>query len=489
MGRVITWVASVATVAAVLSTAQPAGATSLPPVNGAFTGIASISRTDAWAVGWRQDGDDGDLSLFEHWDGTGWKVVPGAHDDTDYPILRDVAAVSSNDVWAVGSDARGPIAEHWDGAAWSMVSPPSPTPGRWYASQIVSVTARATDDVWAVGWSLPRSTVHAVIEHWDGTTWSRVPAASLPRVDQSLAGVAAVASDDAWAVGSSEHGDLVEHWDGTAWTIVQDAASARSTALAAVSADGPADVWAVGNAGGPTPGPFVEHWDGSRWQSVPMSDATRLAAGILDVAVASRDDVWAAGIAPNDDAGVIEHWDGDRWTVDATLDLPVQGGGSSAISAGPGTAWAVGSVYDFVGELLIPVAARRHNERWQLLGSQAPVIHRASLRVTTSSRTAHIGDRVAFEVHATNVENRQTNLWINYVNPEGFNLRREICVDGPSADTPSCEFSYVPAHDRVTVKVTGRVTGPGPYASVTFCAILIDKPTTTCKTGRISIVS
>jgi hypothetical protein len=477
-----------AMVAAVLSTAQPASATSLPPVNGEFTGVASISPTDAWAVGWRQDGDDGDLSLFEHWNGTSWEIVPGAHDDTEYPILRDVAAVSSTDVWAVGSDAGGPIAEHWDGVAWSMTKPPSPIDGG-YDSQLVSVSARAWNDVWAVGWFLPRFTVRALVEHWDGHTWSRVAGAPLSHVDHTLAGVVAVAPDDAWAVGSSEAGDLIEHWDGTRWTITPGAAlDAGSTGLTAVSGDGPSDVWAVGNAGGATPGTFVERWDGSHWRSVPMTASTRQAAGILDVSVASRNDVWAAGIGRNDDTGVIEHWDGDRWTVAANLDLPVQGGGFSAIAAAPGPAWAVGSVYDFVGELLSPVVARRHAQRWQLLGSQAPVIHRASLRVTTSSRTAHIGDRVVFEVNATNVENRQTNLWINYVNPEGFNLRSEICVDGPSADTPSCEFSYVPAHDRVAVKVTGRVTGPGAHASVTFCAILIDKPTTSCKTGRISIV-
>jgi hypothetical protein len=483
--------ASITMAAAVLSMAPPAGATSLPPVNGELTGVASISPTDAWAVGWRQDGDDGDLSLFEHWDGNGWSVVPGAHDETEYPILRDVSAVSSTDVWAVGSDAGGPIAEQWDGDAWRMTRPPAPTPG--YASQLLSVSARAWNDVWAVGWFLPRDTVHALIEHWDGNTWSRVRAASAPRADQGLSGIVAIAPDDAWAVGSSraigtsKTGDLVEHWDGASWTIVADAGGhVGYNWLNSVAAAGPSNVWAVGSSGSDF-GTFVERWDGSDWRSVPLSSATRRTADIVDVSVVSGDDVWAAG--SNEDGGVIEHWDGDRWGVAATLALPVRGGGFSAIATGPGPAWAVGSVYDFVGELLIPEVARQQRDRWHLLGAQAPIIHRASLRVTTSGRTAHVGDRVSFEVHATNVENRQTNLWINYVNPEGFDLRREICVDGPSADTPSCEFSYVPAHDRVAVKVTGRVTGsPGMDASVTFCAILIDKPTTSCKTGRISIV-
>jgi hypothetical protein len=248
-------------------------------------------------------------------------------------------------------------------------------------------------------------------------------------------------------------------------------------------------VWAVGNTAflnGSTS--FVEHWDGSAWHTVPLTRATGHAALLADVSVAAPDDVWAVGAPSSGREGVIEHWDGSHWRVASTLDLPTARGGLLAVSTLPGATWAVGSFYDGTGELTSPIVAERHTNGWHLFGSRAPVIHRASLRVTTSSRTAHIGDRVIFEAHATNVENRRTNLWINYVDPEGFVLHRERCVAGPSADTPSCEFSYVPAHDRVEVRVIGRVTGPGEDASVTFCAILVDRPTKACKRGSIQIV-
>ncbi len=81
--------------------------------------------------------------------------------------LNAVAAISSNDVWAVGGDTDfliTAIIEHWDGKAWSLV--PSPT----YVSsndsggayRLNAVAAISTSDVWAVG-------DDNRIEHWNGT--------------------------------------------------------------------------------------------------------------------------------------------------------------------------------------------------------------------------------------------------------------------------------------------------------------------------------
>ena len=45
-------------------------------------------------------------------------------------VLNGVAAVSSNDVWAVGFWVDGlqrrTLAEHWDGTSWTVVSTPYP---------------------------------------------------------------------------------------------------------------------------------------------------------------------------------------------------------------------------------------------------------------------------------------------------------------------------------------------------------------------------
>ena len=65
-----------------------------------------------------------------HWDGSQWSVVesPGPGKSN---ILSDVAALSANDVWAVGyeTDINGhslALIEHWDGSLWSVVKRPGP---------------------------------------------------------------------------------------------------------------------------------------------------------------------------------------------------------------------------------------------------------------------------------------------------------------------------------------------------------------------------
>src|SRR5207253_1279864 len=97
---------------------------------------AVVSANDVWAVDYYDNGQyGGDLPLTIHWDGSSWTQVPIASLGTYGYYLRDVAAVSSNDVWAVGSSRdynANPFVDrtlvlHWNGSNWSAV--PSPNPG------------------------------------------------------------------------------------------------------------------------------------------------------------------------------------------------------------------------------------------------------------------------------------------------------------------------------------------------------------------------
>src|SRR5205814_4966051 len=93
--------------------------------------------------------------------------------------LLAIGAVSSSDVWAVGERAvqhgdERTLIEHWDGSRWGVVSSPN-VPGQ-SSSELWGVTAIASDDAWAIGFSLDDSAVGSTLaEHWDGTTWTRVP--------------------------------------------------------------------------------------------------------------------------------------------------------------------------------------------------------------------------------------------------------------------------------------------------------------------------
>jgi len=316
--------------------------------------MVAVSSTDIWAVGaFTEDATSLQVTaLIEHWDGTRWSIVRAPHDAADTPrgppgaLLSGVAAMSSDDVWAVGAVARDTtddngnqldldqtLAEHWDGRRWSVV----PAADGSSDDALVGVSARSPSDVWSVGVANhsvgpSASVVTPLVEHWDGSRWSlvhvptpRLDPADTAAVASSFSAVHALAADDVWAVGTITRQDdtgaaptqtFTAHWDGTAWRVV-DAPDVHvgqlqhgaDDSLDAVTATGPDDVWAVGAAS--PEGTLTLHWDGARWSVVPSphggSDSY-----LGDVAAISAGDVWAAGNA-------IEHWDGRTWTQTATI--------------------------------------------------------------------------------------------------------------------------------------------------------------------------
>ena len=86
-------------------------------------------------------------------------------------------------------------------ASWKVVSSPSPGPGAF--DLLNGVAAVSTNDVWAVGINSggEGSTAQTLIEHWNGKSWQVVSSPS-PATDNSLNGVAAVSATNIWAVGS-----------------------------------------------------------------------------------------------------------------------------------------------------------------------------------------------------------------------------------------------------------------------------------------------
>lgn len=114
---------------------------------------------------------------------------------------------------------------------------------------------------------------------------------------------------DAWAVGvqlepgtSNAGTGLVEHWNGTAWSVVTNVPDLGNSALIAVYAASPVDVWAtVENvlAKGDFGMEDFLHWDGSSWTTVPVPGPQEYG---LDYWYAGIDgtgpgNVWAAGWA------------------------------------------------------------------------------------------------------------------------------------------------------------------------------------------------
>jgi hypothetical protein len=191
---------------------------------GQLTGVVAVSHGEAWAVGNTYGAIDSPLLL--HWTcDAGWKPdlsILGLASETH--ILKAVDAVSADDVWTVGAGRRGTSTLHWDGATWRRVKSPR---SDWLIDEFFGVAAIASNDVWAVGGYGADSDPDRVrVAHWDGEQWRKVHAPNPGSEDNRLWAVGGSGPNDVWAVGSfSDGGDDVRrlylHWDGDRWSRVR----------------------------------------------------------------------------------------------------------------------------------------------------------------------------------------------------------------------------------------------------------------------------
>lgn len=261
--------------------------------------IDVLSASDIWAVG--RFGGGAGSTLVEHWDGNQWSIIPSPNPGYSTSEFFGVDALSSNDVWAVGyrdiiSGGYGiaqTLIEHWDGTQWSVV--PSPNVGSGN-NHLRDVAAVSPNNVWAVGSYAGSGVDQTLILHWDGTEWSVVPSPN-PVGSNQLFGIWAASANDVWAVGSGNPFSLILHWDGTQWSHIPSPNPNQGNFLFAVSGTGPNDVWAVGHhcCNGDWNWTLVLHWDGSQWSVVPSPSPGQILSVLDGVAAVSSIDVWAVG--------------------------------------------------------------------------------------------------------------------------------------------------------------------------------------------------
>lgn len=293
---------------------RPRGNT-LPPVPPHTWQSAEASSFHSPSGGWLlldHMSTGADTTQAARWDGRRWTLHPTAVSPaaaTTGLYLTDVASVSKNDAWAVGytygakkGDLNPPTAaliEHWDGRRWSIVE--NPAAGR-PESILRAVTAVSPHDVWAVGNQRDADgVISPLVQHFDGTRWTEVPA---PHPTGALFAVSGTGPDDVWAVGSRRRDGtdnqataLVMHWDGTAWNSVTSLPDLGNSRLDSVYAAAPGSVWAVGDVGLGQEEEFL-HWDGSAWTTVshPGPRMNGLTYNFLDVHGSGPDNVWAVGV-------------------------------------------------------------------------------------------------------------------------------------------------------------------------------------------------
>ena len=234
--------------------------------------------------------------------------------------------VAQDDAWVVGAisseyaTATATLAEHWNGTKWSAVMTPSPGLAPNVQDSLSGVASVASNDVWAVGQAeTTPGSPQALIEHWNGAQWSVIPAPTAGNTS-SLGSVTATSATSVWAAGAYQDSAgihaLVEMWNGSAWSVVPDP---NPGAITSISATSPTDVWATAGD--------IQRWNGTRWKIVSTLQGSSISA-------ASRNNVWAV-VNVNETA----HWNGSVWAVSTP---PGPANLTGIATNGANNAWAVG---------------------------------------------------------------------------------------------------------------------------------------------------
>jgi hypothetical protein len=253
--------------------------------SGAFTGIATVSRTNVWMVG---------------------------------------------DAWnSKGGFVYRPLIRHFEGRSWKTVTiPGSPR------FESVGVSASAADNVWVFGQT---STAGTVMYRYDGSHWRKIPMLA----DSSLSGPAVVLGPrNVWAIGSCADvfvrgcglSDTVFHWNGSRWqgySLDHGDVGAWS-----ISASAASNIWIAGTEQRSKAQREVAYrWTGNRWRDAGMP-AVRIADTVVPVVTAfSPGNVWVGW-----DFDDVVHWNGHHWQ---TLTTPADLGPdtSNIVPDGKGGYW------------------------------------------------------------------------------------------------------------------------------------------------------
>jgi hypothetical protein len=257
--------------------------------------------------------------------GDSWKTLtPPPPAGGGVATFFDVDGSSRSDVWVVGFSEEGflrkALIDHWNGSTWTEFAVGEP--GDF--STLRSVAVISATDAWAVGWKGNPNTgaPEGLAEHWDGAAWTEV-AVPEPGVETHLFGVAAASPTRVIAVGQYLKHSITKTLairlrDGV-WHRMTTPSVDNYSALQAVAVGGRRDAWAVGGSSGSGGSHVLAlHWDGHSWVDTGAPNPGVYRNWLNGVDAIAPDDVWAVGSSENSDATrwwSAWHWDGTAWTA------------------------------------------------------------------------------------------------------------------------------------------------------------------------------
>jgi len=324
------------------------------PFQNYLASASASSETDIWSVG----------ASTIHYDGTTWTAFPApGMTGGGTSLLTGVADVASNNVWAVGyinfqviGAYESPVVENFNGTSWSTFpSPQFPPPD---TASLNSIAAISADDIWAGGELYEDPFALPLLEHFDGTSWTQ---SAPPVTDCIVWSISADATNDVWAAGSTlGGGTCILHYNGSVWTLADSPNQCCGyNLLTSVVALSPENVWAAGwYVQSPTEDrpelTLVEHWNGSSWEIVSspnVGQAGKFSSRLNGIFASSANSLWAVGqsinISSDEGYTLAMHWNGTKWAIVSTPDIAEHGFYADDLDGGiaipHGDIWLVGS--------------------------------------------------------------------------------------------------------------------------------------------------
>jgi hypothetical protein len=261
-----------------------------------LTAVVATSPANAWAVGYSEGSVLPQKAVIEHWDGSAWTMQATPHPGNFYTFLEALDASSATNAWALGLEANNTshgvtyksVVYHWNGSKWRL-QPEHP-------AGIGAIATLGPKAVWVAGGS--------VIQRWTGTAWRNQHAPVPPSgVTYILYDIMARATNDVWAVGYRTKGPLlsdhtlIEHWNGVRWRVVKSPNVGKGDRLGSVVATSQGNAWAVGNSGvvGSATHTLVLRWKGTAWSVEPSMNLGTDANDLRGVDASSSTNAWAVG--------------------------------------------------------------------------------------------------------------------------------------------------------------------------------------------------
>jgi len=255
-----------------------------------------------------------------------WSIVPSANTSpAQDQRLTAVSCTSPTFCMAVGGYTTAghaqALIEMWNGSSWSIV--PSPNTSTSVDNDLNAVACASASLCVAVG---DTGGAHTLAESWNGSPWTLDTTVDPSATSNGFGGVACPSATSCVAVGtyvsaSSYFQTLVESWNGSTWSLVPSANTLATleNLLNGVSCSTPTSSVAVGTSQGATNRQtLTESWDGTAWSVVTSPNTSSTVDNVLNnVTCTNPSFCMAVGY---DDTGssppsLIEIWNGRAWSI------------------------------------------------------------------------------------------------------------------------------------------------------------------------------